>query len=172
MPKLTITLSDGSESSRILEEPIITVGRSPDNSIQIDHPSVSGHHAQLSLEGGDYHLKDMNSTNGTRVNGVNIFDQQLQGGDHIRFGKIDAIYASEVSRGGGGTLPLPVQNTTQAAPANSSTLPPSFANASPFAKAKRSRKDPAGQAIMVLGLLALLAFGAVVAYTLSLTPPA
>jgi pSer/pThr/pTyr-binding forkhead associated (FHA) protein len=47
--------------------------------IQIDDPSVSGRHAQLSLIDDRYQLKDLDSTNGTRVNSESITDVFLAG---------------------------------------------------------------------------------------------
>ena len=47
----------------------LTVGRVADNRIQIEHASVSGHHAVFKLDALDYVIKDLDSTNGTRING-------------------------------------------------------------------------------------------------------
>jgi pSer/pThr/pTyr-binding forkhead associated (FHA) protein len=68
MRKLQIILPDGTESTHELTEDVVTVGRLSDNAIRIDDASVSSHHAQFTLSGGEYQLKDLNSTNGTRVN--------------------------------------------------------------------------------------------------------
>jgi pSer/pThr/pTyr-binding forkhead associated (FHA) protein len=68
MPKLSIIVGDSKTTHELAEERI-TIGRAPDNTIQIDDPSVSGRHAQLLLIGQRYQLKDLDSTNGTRVNG-------------------------------------------------------------------------------------------------------
>ena len=64
MPKLVI-----SEIAHELIEDLITIGRGSDNMIVINDPSVSTHHAQLQRAGETYRLKDLDSTNGTHVNG-------------------------------------------------------------------------------------------------------
>lgn len=168
MPKLLVTTADGTEVTHELEEPLITIGRLPDNMLQIDDGSVSSHHAQLTLTGGDYHLKDLNSTNGTRVNGQTFGEWQLQNGDHVRFGKVEAVYQSEIPAE---PRPLPTETAEASAPAASSQRPADFANASPF-KTKKKKKDPLAAAIIGFAILAILAFCGAVAMILSLQPPA
>ena len=51
------------------KDPVI-VGRHPDCDIHIDDASVSRHHAQVTFEGGQYFLHDLNSRNGTFLNGI------------------------------------------------------------------------------------------------------
>jgi pSer/pThr/pTyr-binding forkhead associated (FHA) protein len=63
-----------------------TVGRLPDNDIRIDNPAVSGHHALVINILNDSFLKDLNSTNGTYVNGKIIKKHALQHGDVITVG--------------------------------------------------------------------------------------
>jgi pSer/pThr/pTyr-binding forkhead associated (FHA) protein len=63
-----------------------TVGRLPDNDIRIDNPAVSGHHALVINILNDSFLEDLNSTNGTYVNGKIIKKHALQHGDVITVG--------------------------------------------------------------------------------------
>ena len=49
--------------------PSVVIGRVPGNDIILDDPQVSRHHASLTLEGGQWVLRDLGSTNGTTVNG-------------------------------------------------------------------------------------------------------
>jgi pSer/pThr/pTyr-binding forkhead associated (FHA) protein len=63
-----------------------TVGRLPDNDIRIDNPAVSGHHALVINILNDSFLEDLNSTNGTYVNGKIIKKHALQNGDVITVG--------------------------------------------------------------------------------------
>ena len=70
MPKLKISLPDGITAAHDLTENSITLGRVADNAIQIDDASVSSHHAEFTRDGDEYSLKDLDSTNGTRLNGV------------------------------------------------------------------------------------------------------
>src|SRR5947209_20212155 len=76
----------------------ITIGRAPDNMIVIDDPSVSNRHAQLELSGETYRLKDLDSTNGTKVNGVPITEPALRFEVQIRFGAIEARFEAGVQR--------------------------------------------------------------------------
>jgi predicted component of type VI protein secretion system len=63
-----------------------TVGRLPDNDIRIDNPAVSGHHALVINILNDSFLEDLNSTNGTYVNGKIVKKHAMQHGDVITVG--------------------------------------------------------------------------------------
>jgi pSer/pThr/pTyr-binding forkhead associated (FHA) protein len=63
-----------------------TVGRLPDNDVRIDNPAVSGHHSLIINILNDSFLEDLNSTNGTYVNGKLIKKHALQHGDVITIG--------------------------------------------------------------------------------------
>jgi len=72
---------------------IVMIGSAPTNQIVIDHPTVSAQHAVLLRTGGSYSLKDLNSTNGTRINGDFVTDAELKDGDTIRFGSVTGVLA-------------------------------------------------------------------------------
>jgi pSer/pThr/pTyr-binding forkhead associated (FHA) protein len=72
---------------------IIRIGRAPLNEIVITNPVVSAQHAMLLRVGDSYWLKDLNSTNGTYVNGHLFTYGELKDGDTIRFGSVIAIFA-------------------------------------------------------------------------------
>jgi hypothetical protein len=63
-----------------------TIGRLPDNDVRIDNPAVSGHHALIINILNDSFLEDLNSTNGTYVNGKLIKKHALQHGDVVTVG--------------------------------------------------------------------------------------
>src|ERR1039457_4243058 len=63
-----------------------TIGRLPDNDIRIDNPAVSGHHSLIINILNDSFLEDLNSTNGTYINGKLIKKHALQHGDVITAG--------------------------------------------------------------------------------------
>jgi pSer/pThr/pTyr-binding forkhead associated (FHA) protein len=75
-----------------LVDNIVVIGRSPSNHIVIDHPTVSAQHAVLLRVRDSYWLKDLNSTNGTQINGVLVTDADLKDGDTIRFGSVIAVF--------------------------------------------------------------------------------
>ena len=66
-----------------------TVGRVPDNDFQIGEGSVSSHHAEILLQGKDVLIKDLDSTNGTFINGERITDGVLKPGQILRLGMIE-----------------------------------------------------------------------------------
>lgn len=69
-----------------------SIGRSSDNTIYIDEPSVARYHAMIELRGGDFWLNDLGSTNGTILNGVALTAAQpLKSGDTISLGGTTAI---------------------------------------------------------------------------------
>jgi pSer/pThr/pTyr-binding forkhead associated (FHA) protein len=70
----------------------VFIGRAPSNQIVIDHPAVSAQHALLLRVRDSYRLKDLNSTNGTQLNGVLVTDAELKDGDKIRFGSVLAVF--------------------------------------------------------------------------------
>jgi len=72
---------------------IVMIGRTPLNDIVIDNPVVSAQHAMLQKIGDTYWLKDLNSTNGTYVNGLLFTYGELKDGDTIRFASVIAIFS-------------------------------------------------------------------------------
>ena len=61
----------------------------------IDNLAVSGEHAVMQMSGSDVFLEDLNSTNGTYVNGKAIKKQQLQSGDTVEIGKYKIKFVHE-----------------------------------------------------------------------------
>jgi pSer/pThr/pTyr-binding forkhead associated (FHA) protein len=70
----------------------VTIGSAPSNDIVIDHPTVSPQHARLTKSPSGYRIKDLESINGTQINGVSISDAQLKNGAEIRFGYITGFF--------------------------------------------------------------------------------
>ena len=169
MPKLQIMMPETGEITHELVDESITLGRLPDNNIQVDDASVSSHHAQFSLSGnGNYLLKDLNSTNGTRVNGAPVTDAQLRNGDRVRLGKIEAAYFSDTVHA---NEPLPAVVEPVATPAAESVRPTNFENASPFQK-KHRKKDPVALYIMIFAGVAIATMVGAVVMIFMLQPPA
>lgn len=160
MSKLILFPSSANAVTYELSEEVITVGRAPENTIHIDDPSVSSRHAQLHVVGETFHLQDLESTNGTRVNGENVTSVALRVGDRIRFGKVDACFECDVVPESD-AAPAPavaVLSHEEARPAEVSALPADFANASPFPK-RKSERDPlrtVAYAVAAVSILALI----------------
>lgn len=95
MPKMIVSI-DGVVIKEVqLTKDRTTLGRRPYNDVVIDNLAVSGEHAVLQMSGSDVFLEDLNSTNGTYVNGKAIKKQQLQGGDSIEIGKYKIKFVHE-----------------------------------------------------------------------------
>ena len=92
MPTLRIQLPDQSEVTHSLIGDHITIGRRPDNTIQIIDPSISAHHAELIAVDGHYRLHDLGSTNLTFVDGVSVTDFHLHTARRISFGIVDCEF--------------------------------------------------------------------------------
>jgi pSer/pThr/pTyr-binding forkhead associated (FHA) protein len=74
-----------------------TIGRLPDNDVRIDNPAVSGHHSLIINILNDSFLEDLNSTNGTYVNGKLIKKHALQHGDVITIGHHQLRFSDQQS---------------------------------------------------------------------------
>jgi pSer/pThr/pTyr-binding forkhead associated (FHA) protein len=72
-----------------------TLGRRPYNDIVIDNLAVSGEHAVLQMTGNEVYLEDLNSTNGTYVNGKAVKKQLLQNNDTVKISKYKIKYINE-----------------------------------------------------------------------------
>ena len=76
-----------------------SIGRLPDNTVVIDNPAVSGHHACVFREGERFIVEDLGSTNGTFVNDRKVTRQELRHGDVMLVGKhllvFDAMAAGQ-----------------------------------------------------------------------------
>ena len=168
MRKLNVTSEKGATTSYELAEAVITVGRAPENLIRLEDPSVSGCHAQLQLLGETYELRDLDSTNGTRVNGRVTQAVALRAGDRIRFGKVEACFECDVPAE---TQPLPVLPAVEARPAEISARPVDFANASPFPR-RAAQKDPVRLAVVATAAVAIVAFLAGMVAVAIMQPPA
>ena len=66
-----------------------TIGRVEDNMFQIAEPSISSHHCEVLLRGNDVVIKDLNSTNGTFINGEQITESVLKPGQTLRLGNVE-----------------------------------------------------------------------------------
>lgn len=97
MAKLVV-LSEGQKGrSYELSVERTTVGRLDDNAFHIPEQSVSSHHAEILLKGSDIVIKDLNSTNGTYINGEKITESVLKPGQILRLGSIELKLEGEGS---------------------------------------------------------------------------
>ena len=87
MPKMIVSIDEVVIKEVQLTKDKTTLGRRPYNDIVIDNLAVSGEHAVILMTGGEVVIEDLNSTNGTYVNGRAVKKQLLQHGDGIEVGK-------------------------------------------------------------------------------------
>ncbi|MEJ2142093.1 MAG: FHA domain-containing protein, partial [Gammaproteobacteria bacterium] len=74
-----------------------TVGRKPSNDITLDDPTVSGNHAVF-LNLKNIYIEDLNSTNGTLLNGKKVNKRQLEHGDVVRIGHHEMKFINETAQ--------------------------------------------------------------------------
>jgi len=74
---------------------IVTIGRLPDNMLQIDNLAVSGHHCKVYWDTDHYVIEDNSSLNGTYVNNQRVNKQSLKDNDSILIGKHIVIFRDE-----------------------------------------------------------------------------
>ena len=93
-----------------LKEGVFAIGRNPDNQLQPDNSSVSGNHATIALTPSPYldgtmevSVEDLDSTNGTLVNGKRVKKQLLKHGDMLALGSLNLKFIDEQALALGGT---------------------------------------------------------------------
>ena len=89
MAKLVVLSAGMTGRTQELKADKTTIGRVEDNTFQIAEPSVSSHHCEVLLRGKDVVIVDLNSTNGTFINGEKITEQVIKPGQILRLGKIE-----------------------------------------------------------------------------------
>jgi hypothetical protein len=110
----------------------VTIGRKPGNSVQLLDASVSGRHAEFAVDPTGIVLRDLGSTNGTRVGGERISERRLVHGDQVMLGNIRVTFL-DVDQ------PAPP-------PASVPVSGPATAGAVPTGSAKSSGRDGGGEA--------------------------
>ena len=101
MGKLVLKLPDGRTRDIPLDRERITIGRRADNDVCLPFPAVSGEHAAVVTILDDSFLEDLNSTNGTLVNGKSVAKHFLRDHDEIDIGRQMLVYVS----GDGDSMP-------------------------------------------------------------------
>lgn len=86
--RLRFTSGVQKDTEFIIRRAITTMGRSLDNDVVLDAGDISRHHARLEFAGDTFRVVDLNSTNGTRVNGKSVRTQTVRAGDELAFGTL------------------------------------------------------------------------------------
>lgn len=158
MAKLKIFLASGKEIIHDLPEETTTIGRLPENALQIDDASVSSSHAEIFAEEDRFFVRDLGSTNGTFINGEKIEKAQLHEGDEVRFGMVLTRF---------GVSEAPVEKQPAESPdltpreSTVSRRPDNFVSSSPIKRDTNGKAS--GKAVLALAaLVGFLAFGSAV----------
>lgn len=119
MSKLILTLDGAFLGEFPLEKRCVTIGRRASNDIQIDNLAVSGDHARIITIGEQSLLEDLDSTNGSMLNGKSIQKKALQHGDVIGIGKYQLTFVHEGAAGAASAGPADFENTILVQPSTS-----------------------------------------------------
>ena len=88
-----ITLKNGRQDLAFpIRDTRTTIGREPDNAVQLSDPEVSKHHAMIHTLPGGWEIADRGSRNGTFVNGKQIQRTALRNNDQLRIGSTDLLF--------------------------------------------------------------------------------
>ncbi len=130
-PRYSLRFENGERRGETIPIPGsgITVGRRPGNSVQVTDASVSGRHAEFVVESDGLVLRDLGSTNGTKVQGERISQSRLQHGDEVHLGNVKLVVVDAQAGGaaaiGGDELELEFDSPAPArAPARAPEPPP------------------------------------------------
>jgi tetratricopeptide (TPR) repeat protein len=153
-PRL-IVRSDGRVVQEVELQADLSMGRAEDNDLQLADPKASRHHARLQREGAVFVVIDLDSANGTRVNGIRISDPHpLEHGDRITIGDMELTY-QEPGRAAQDTLTM--KTVPPGVPVPTTTVPPP-----PEGLAQPSKGAGLG-VIIGLALVAVITIVAIVA---------
>jgi hypothetical protein len=98
MPTVTFQVLEGIDKGRTFREvpTPVTIGREEGNLVRLNDERVSRFHAKVQCDSGEVILTDLESTNGTRVNGNAVQIRRLRPGDRIGIGRTLLLFGSEV----------------------------------------------------------------------------
>lgn len=117
-PRLTGKLADGSRGDFALDRAKVTLGRHPSNTLRLVDREVSKEHALIERDGADFILRDLNSSNGTFVNGRRVLRElRLRDGDEIALGSSRLVFRSGVGAPPGKAPGVTVVASAASAPA-------------------------------------------------------
>src|SRR3954462_3710476 len=109
MRTVTFLVLEGVDKGRVYKDlPVpVTIGREEGNGLRLNDERVSRFHAKVQMEDGDIILTDLDSTNGTRVNGSAVQIRRLRPGDQVSIGRTMLLFGTmeEIAARGGGSAP-------------------------------------------------------------------
>src|SRR5438046_2236248 len=89
MAKLLFNNGGGPAQELFLKSGVNRIGRNSDNDIQIEHPSVSSFHCEITCAEDSIRVKDLGSTNGTFLDGRAVSEAAVKAGQRLQFGLVE-----------------------------------------------------------------------------------
>ena len=154
---LQILMPDGQRRNFSLDKPSITIGRSPENDLSIEHLTISRHHARFTVEGQTFLLEDLGSANGTQIGAVPLppnAPHRAAALQPFQLGDIRLQYVSPSSGTFTDVNTMPVQRTV---PPPHSTAP----------AASSAPTEPTGSTWLELSKIIIPVIGTIIAACLS-----
>ena len=150
MPRLVVLSEGMTGRAHELKVDKTTIGRVDDNSFPIPEGSISSHHCEILMRGAEIVVKDLNSTNGTFINGQQLSGEGvLKPGQILRLGQIEMrLETDETKSTSGKKLPdqtMFVPQGVRLGSADTATRPVHFGGTSPFGK-----KDNKGTKMFII----------------------
>jgi CheY-like chemotaxis protein len=124
MAKLVVITKGLAALPHELSEKWITIGRADGNTFQIAAPSVSGRHCEARLVGEELVVRDLQSTNGTFVDGKKITEGKLRPGQTLRLGEVELRFETSAPEAKSGTAFVTKMLATQVASGGPKIIPP------------------------------------------------
>ena len=136
-----------------LDRDVITIGRSKDNVIVLEHPTVSGHHCHITREENRFILHDLESTNGTRLNSKEVAESKLRPKDLVQVGSVEFMFDAESTDAEEMQSYAETQVEVARGPV---AAPESFESISPFGARRRETRGFWFIVLSIVGVLALI----------------
>ncbi|MBU1694487.1 MAG: FHA domain-containing protein [Verrucomicrobia bacterium] len=140
----------------------ITIGRAKDNVVVIESATVSGHHCAIVRDGPHFALKDLESTNGTRLNSKDITEAKLRPKDIVQIGSVEFLFDADQSEAVDTHSYAEAQVEVAPGP---TTAPESFNSISPFGA---RNTETSGTGLLVITLVGVVALIIVVLFVIKL----
>lgn len=164
MAFLQVMTGDDEGKKVDFEQDEVSIGRSEDNTIQVQDPSASGHHCIIVKDGNRYTLRDLGATNQTRLNDVPTTEARLEPGDIIIVGSCsvmfdgDDVEVDEPMADTGSTVRIAVINKAARSGTGGGSTP--SGSSSPFVL----RKDRKAMWLIIISALGVLALAALAVF--------
>ena len=155
MAKLVVLSNQMKGRAFDLTQAQITVGRLRDNLICLEDSTISGRHAELTRDGDAYRVRDLDTTNGTCVNGRKVTTAHLCHGDKILFGQLELEYLAAAKGSNRPLTPSPGKLINLSDTSPSVMLSPATPSHSPVTGPKQRR-------FKTLFQISLVMFGVVI----------